>query len=244
MTDRATQVAQALAGVRARIEAACRAAGRANDVGLVVVTKFHPASDVAILAGLGVTDVGENRDQEARRKREELEQLPGIDAAAVSGLRWHMLGQVQRNKAASVVRWADLVESVDRPELAAALGRAAQAAGRTLDVLVQVSLDPLDRPERGGVPVPGVQELADTVAGTAGLRLAGVMAVAPHPDEGVPAGAAFARLDRVHADVIARHPQARILSAGMSDDLQEAIAHGATQVRIGAAVLGPRPLVQ
>ncbi len=120
--------------MRARIESARLAAGRSDRVDLVVVTKTFPATDVEILATLGVTDVGENRDQEAAAKKASC-------ASAASGLRWHMIGRLQRNKAASVARWADVVESVDRPEVAVALARSAQAAGRTLEVLVQVALD-------------------------------------------------------------------------------------------------------
>ena len=235
MDDRRRELAQRLEQVRGRIAAACAAAGRADDVTLVVVTKTHPAGDIALLAALGVTDIGENRDQEARAKHAELAELP---------LRWHMLGQLQRNKAASVARWADVVESVDREPVAIALGRAAQERGEPLPVLLQVSLDPRDRPDRGGVPVPDAPALADAVAATPGLVLAGVMAVAPHPDEGMPPDAAFARLARVHEEIQRRHPGAAIRSAGMSQDLEAAIAHGATQVRLGDAVLGRRAAVQ
>ena len=235
MSDRVTQVAASLEFVRTRIGDACRAAGRPNDVSLLVVTKTFPASDVEILAGLGVTDVGENRDQEARPKRAELPDVP---------LRWHMIGQVQRNKAGSIARWADVVESVDRLGAVESLSRGAVLAERILEVLVQVNLDPEQRPERGGVAPADAQALAEAVAGASGLRLGGVMGVAPGPTDNGDADAAFDVLEQVHALIRADHPGARAMSAGMSGDLELAISHGATQVRIGGAILGSRPLVQ
>jgi pyridoxal phosphate enzyme (YggS family) len=238
--ERLAQVRAGLADVTARIERARIAAGRTDDVSLVVVTKTFPASDVDLLAALGVTDVAENRDQEARAKR-----LATGEAGA--GLRWHMIGQLQRNKAASVARWADVVESVDRPELVAALGRAAAAENRTLEILLQVSLDRIVVPGRGGADPADVPALAAAVAAEPALALRGVMGVAPYPGaDGSPEGpgAAFARLQRVAAALRERWPQADRISAGMSGDLEEAVAHGATQVRIGGAVLGQRPRVQ
>lgn len=233
MTDedvRAREIAAGLAAVRARIDDARRAAGRTDPVRLVVVTKTFPASDVAVLAGLGVTDVGENRDQEARAKRD-----PGVP------VRWHMIGQLQRNKAASVARWADVVESVDRLDVVGPLGRGAVASGRVLDVLVQVCLDPVPSPGRGGAVPADVPAIARAIGNEAGLRLAGVMGVAPHPGD---PDAAFARLADVAEAVREVDPGARVVSAGMSGDLESAIAHGATQVRIGGAVLGTRIPVQ
>lgn len=231
---RREEIAAGLRQVHERIDAARAAAGRSDEVRLVVVTKTFPASDVALLAELGVRDVAENRDQEAKAKREEL----GSDAAH---LMWHMIGQVQRNKANSIARWADVVESVDRAELVGALARGARAAGRQLAVLIQVGLDPVHRPERGGADPAEVPSLAAAVAAEEGLRISGVMGVAPHP--GDPAEA-FARLHNVAQAVRTTFPHATVLSAGMSDDLEQAIAHGATQVRIGGAVLGHRPRVQ
>jgi len=235
MSDRVTQVADALRHVRARIEDACHAAGRPNDVSLLVVTKTFPSSDVKILAGLGVTEVGENRDQEAKAKRADMPDIP---------VRWHMIGQVQRNKAASIARWADVVESVDRLGAVESLSRGAVLADRILDVLIQVNLDPEQRPERGGAAPGEARALAEAVAASSGLRLGGVMGVAPAPTDGGDTGAAFALLEQVHGLIRADHPGARSMSAGMSGDLEMAISHGATQVRIGGAILGSRPLVQ
>ena len=227
---RQDEIAAGLERVRRRIDSACAASGRTDSVELVVVTKTFPASDVAILADLGVRHVAENRDQEARAKQEEL----GED-----GLVWHMIGQLQRNKAASVARWADVVESVDRPELVAALSKA--AAGRDLQVLIQVDLDPDPRPDRGGAAPDGVLDLAELIDADPSLELAGLMAVAPHPGD---PDEAFARLAVISSRLRERFPRATVLSAGMSDDLEQAIAHGATQVRVGGAVLGHRAYVQ
>ncbi|MCZ7436357.1 YggS family pyridoxal phosphate-dependent enzyme [Micromonospora sp. WMMC241] len=235
--ERRAELAAGLARVRARVADACAAAGRdPGGVTLVAVTKTYPAVDVVALAGLGVTDVGENRDQEAAPKAAEV-------AGAGVAPRWHFIGQLQRNKARSVVRYADVVQSVDSVRLAAALDAAASdVRDRPLDVLVQVSID--GDPARGGA-LPGVADaqrglapVAEAVAGAAGLRLAGLMAVAPlgwEPDR------AFARLAEVAARLRADHPGATALSAGMSGDLESAIAHGATHVRVGSALLGMRP---
>ena len=226
--DRRAELATNLEAVRARIAGACEAAGRAPDqVTLIAVTKFFPASDVDLLAGLGITAIGENRDQEVSAKLE--------DVAARADLEVHFIGQVQSKKAGSVVGYADVVQSVDRPKLVAALDRAAGTAGKVLDVLVQVNLD--DAVGRGGVRPDGARELADLVAGSSHLRLRGVMAVAPL---GVDPEPAFARLEEVARGIREDHPGADVVSAGMSGDLEAAIAHGATHLRVGSAILGTR----
>ena len=227
--DRLAELEANLGEVHARIAAAETAAGReAGSVQLVVVTKTWPASDVRLLAGLGITDVAENRDQEARPKAAECAEL---------GLRWHFVGQLQRNKARHVVSYADVVESVDRAELALALDRAAGEAGRTLDVLLQVDLTDPPEPHRGGVAPADLPALADLVAGCTAIRLHGLMDVAPLGED---PRAAFARLVAVAADLRRDHPGAVALSAGMSQDLEEAVEAGATHVRVGTAVLGGR----
>ena len=232
---RGAEIAASLAAVRARIAAACRAAGRPADaVTLIAITKTFPATDIRILSRLGVRDVGENRDQEAAPKASEVADLR-------DQLTWHFVGQLQSNKAASVARYANVIHSVDRPRLVTALGAAARKTGRPLRCLVQVSLD--DEPGRGGAPADQVLALADAVASQAGLDLGGVMAVAPLAAESVPGGplAAFGRLAEMAALVRAQHPEAVMISAGMSGDLEEAIAAGATHVRVGTALLGGRP---
>jgi len=226
---RRAEIAAGLAGVRARIDAACRAAGRRSaEVTLIAVTKTHPVSDIALLAGLGVTDIGENRDQEAAPKAAEC-------AALGLPITWHFVGQLQTNKAASVVSYASVVHSVDRLHLVRVLGSRARAAGRTVTCLVQVSLD--GDPDRGGAPVPQVASVADAVAGEDGLLLGGLMAVAPL---GMDAAIAFGELKKVSDAVRSSHPGAVMISAGMSDDLEQAIEAGATHVRVGTALLGGR----
>ena len=226
--ERRGELAANLAAVRARIAAACAEAGRSPDqVRLVVVTKFFPASDVRLLADLGVTDVGENRHQEATAKAADCADL---------GLRWHFIGGLQSNKAAAVAGYADVVESVDRTKL---IGPLARGAGvRAVDVLLQVSLDPPDRPGRAGADPAELPALADAVVAAGSLRLRGLMAVAPLGED--PA-AAFDRLAVIRRGLVARHPEATWLSAGMSGDLEHAVRRGATHVRVGSAVLGSRP---
>ncbi|MFE1247859.1 YggS family pyridoxal phosphate-dependent enzyme [Streptomyces sp. NPDC058735] len=236
MTDRRDEIAVNLAKVERRIADACAAAGRArDDVTLIVVTKTYPASDVRILAGLGVRHVAENRDQDAAPKAEACSDLP---------LTWHFVGQLQTNKVRSVVGYADFVQSVDRAKLVTALSKEAGRAGREPGCLIQVALDAGEsaRGERGGVAPGGVAELADLVAGAPGLRLAGLMTVAPLTGEY--AGreqAAFERLMDLSTDLRRSHPAATMVSAGMSADLEQAVAAGATHVRVGSAVLGVRP---
>jgi pyridoxal phosphate enzyme (YggS family) len=234
--DRGAQLAASLAEVRERIARACAAAGRPSDaVTLVAVTKTYPASDVQLLAGLGVADIGENKDQEARTKARSVRE------AGVT-VRWHFVGRLQRNKAASVVTYAEVVESVDSQRLVRALDEAVRRhRDRRLDVLVQVSID--GDPARGGAvadaadPDRNLWRVADAVAATEGLRLAGVMAVAPVNWD---ADAAFERLAALADRVVAGHPAATAVSAGMSGDLEQAVAHGATHVRIGTSLLGMR----
>jgi pyridoxal phosphate enzyme (YggS family) len=225
--SRRDDLAANLAAVRERIAKACAAAGRsADEVTLVAVTKTFPAGDVRLLAELGVTDVAENRDQEAAPKAAECHDLP---------LTWHFVGQLQTNKARSVASYADMIHSVDRQRLVAALSRAVTGAGRTLRCLVQVALD--DAEGRGGVRPDGVLPLADAITGAEGLTFDGVMAVAPLGADPAPA---FARLAEISLSLRDRYPSAKTVSAGMSGDLEQAIASGATHVRVGTAVLGGR----
>lgn len=234
--DRTSQLADSLAAVEERIARACAAAGRARDeVSLIVVTKTYPASDVRILHGLGVRHVAENRDQEAG---------PKAAACADLALNWHFVGQLQTNKAKSVVGYAAEVHSVDRLRLVPALSAAAERAGREVGCLVQVALDAEagTRGARGGVAPDGIDELAAAVAAAPGLRLDGLMTVAPLA--GPYAGrqrTAFDRLMEISSRLRAEHPAATMVSAGMSGDLEEAVQAGATHVRVGTAVLGVRP---
>jgi pyridoxal phosphate enzyme (YggS family) len=213
--DRRDEISANLAAVRSRIAAACASAGRdPGEVTLIAVTKTYPVSDARHLFELGVTDLGENRDQEGAPK-----------AAELSEATWHFIGQLQRNKARSVVTYASMVHSVDSVELAQTLGE--QAAKRR------------ERPTagRGGVAPHELSKVAEAVVAAESLRLKGLMAVAPLNEA---PGAAFDRLERYSTMFRLDHPDATVLSAGMSEDLVEAIARGATHVRVGSALLGKR----
>lgn len=220
-------LAARLSAIDDEIAAAAHAVGRNHDeITRIVVTKFHPASLVRDLHELGVRDVGENRQQELSAKESELTELD---------LRWHFIGQGQTNKASAIRRSAAIVHSVDRDRFADALHRAADDDDR-LDVLVQINLT--DDPGRGGVAPAQAVALAEHVLSLPSLRLRGVMAVAPLDEEPAPA---FARLHGIAESVRAIDPSASWISAGMTGDFVEAIAAGATHLRIGSAITGPRP---
>lgn len=222
---RRQELADNLAALEGRLQAACTSSSRDRaEVTLVAITKTWPTTDAELLRELGVRDLGENRDAEARDK-----------AASVRGVRWHFVGSVQTNKARSVASYADVVHSLDRPSLCAALDRGAGEAGRALTVLLQVSLDGDVR--RGGAPPAAIPPLADQVAASGHLILGGLMAVAPR---GADPGPAFDQLSVLSAALVEAHPGARIVSAGMSGDLEQAIAAGSTHVRVGTAILGHR----
>ena len=224
--NRRDEIEAGLVETEQRIVAACDAAGRErSEITLIVVTKTYPASDVEILAELGVVDVGENRHPEA-----------GDKAAAVeAGLRWHFLGGLQTNKAGAVASYADMVHSVDRIKLANSLARGAEAAGRTLPCLVQVDFGDADG--RSGIAPSGIPELAAVIAASPHLALRGLMTVAPLGEDPAPH---FEHLVRLSRDLRRDHPGALIISAGMSGDLEAAIAAGATHLRVGRSVLGER----
>lgn len=225
-TGRLAQLEENLAAVRGAIAAACAEADRdPAEVTLVAITKTFGEDDVRALAGLGVTALGENRESELKVK---------APATADLDIQWHFVGQLQSNKATSVARYADVIHSVDRESLVAALAR----TERPLRCLVQVALsdDGVIAP-RGGVVPDGVLPLADLIAETPGLQLGGVMAVAPlgaDPDR------AFEQLAGIAERLRAGHPDATWVSAGMSEDMAAAIRHGATHVRVGRALLGER----
>lgn len=233
MATREDELRDNLRKVRERIQTACVAAGRPEDaVTLVAITKTFPISDIRALAALGVRDVGENREQEL-----------GAKAPDCPEVTWHFVGQLQSNKARSVVRHAEIVHSVDRASLVKALSRAAVEEGRVVRCLLQVSLasygpaDAATGVSRGGVAPADVPALAAVVAAADGLELGGVMAVAPlgsDPDE------AFGGLAGVASRLRSEHVGADWISAGMTGDLEAAIRQGATHVRLGRALLGTR----
>ncbi|UPL12942.1 YggS family pyridoxal phosphate-dependent enzyme [Microbacterium sufflavum] len=222
-----SELAARLSAIDERIADAARAAGRApEEITRIVVTKFHPAALVRELHALGVSAVGENRQQELTAKATELADLD---------LQWHFIGQGQTNKAGAIRRSAEVVHSVDRDRFADALHRAADGDD-VLDVLVQINLT--DDPGRGGVAPDAATALAEHVLSLPSLRLRGVMAVAPLDEE--PASA-FARLRGIADGIRTIEPTATWISAGMTGDFVEAIAAGATHLRIGSAITGPRP---
>jgi pyridoxal phosphate enzyme (YggS family) len=224
--SRRSEVAASLRALLARIDSACDRFGRdPGEVTLVAVTKTWPASDVGVLAGLGVTDVGENRVAELQDKR----------LSVTDPLTWHFLGRIQSRQAGAVARSADVVHSVDRLSVARRLAAAAAEAHRRLQVFVQLSFD--GDPGRGGAAAADLPGLADAVHDLEGLDLVGVMAV---PLLGSDPWASYAELARTSASLRDSHPQAGLISAGMSEDLEAAVAHGATHLRVGSALLGRR----
>jgi pyridoxal phosphate enzyme (YggS family) len=227
--DRRAALAAGLERVHTRIAEAARSVGRdPADVTLVVVTKTFPASDVALLADIGVRDVGESRHPEARTKRQ----------SAPAGLVWHFVGAVQRNKARAIARYADVVHSVDRDQLVEPLSRGAADEQRVVRCLVQVNLDPEPSAGRAGCAPDEVAEIAGRIGAADRLELGGAMAIAP---QGVDPAPVFERLAGIATDLRRDHPAASMLSAGMSGDLEAAVRAGATHVRVGRAVLGERP---
>jgi pyridoxal phosphate enzyme (YggS family) len=228
---RRDELAANLAAVEERIEAACRSAGRSRDeITLVVVTKTYPASDVDLLAERGITDVGENRHPEAQDKWAEV----------TAAVRRHFVGGLQTNKAGAVASYADVVQSVDRAKLVRSLSRGAEAAGRELGCLVQVDFGP-ETSQRSGADPTDAAELADLIAGDAHLRLDGLMTVAPLGEDPRPV---FDQLVALSAQLVSDHPGAGIVSAGMSDDFEDAVKAGATHLRVGRSILGERPVLR
>lgn len=219
-------LAERLADVQSNIASACvKNSRQPEDVTLIVVTKFHPASLVSALASLGVHDVGENRHQEAQEKATELSSL---------ALNWHFIGQLQTKKARQAARYASAIHSIDRERLVDALADPERAT--PIDAFLQINMT--DDPGRGGVAPEDIETLAERVLSESSLRLRGVMAVAPLEE---PAEQAFARLAGYAKRVQTIAPDATAISAGMTHDYTEAIAAGATHLRIGSAITGNRP---
>lgn len=232
MSNRLSEIQSNLETIQTRIKNACSAAGRdSSEITLIAVTKTYPASDVDLLKQLGIENVGENRDQEASSKKAEVN----------NEFKWHFIGQLQSNKAKSVVNYVDLIHSVDRWSLAKEIQKSAQGINKVQPVLIQVDLDQSGPdPTRGGIWPAELSELAAAISQASHLELKGLMSVAPLGEK---PELAFARLKDIRASFLKDHPQAQILSAGMSDDLEAAILHGATHLRIGSALLGERPKI-
>ena len=219
--DRRSEIAGNLQAVREQISKAAQSAGRSVDeITLIAVTKTFPASDVEILKDLGVSNFGENRDSDAAPK-----------AAAISGT-WHFQGQIQSNKLKSITSWANVIHSLDEIRHFEVIEK---SAAHPLDIFCQVSLDGSEG--RGGVSEKKLYELAKEIEKSPTHSLQGLMAVAPL---GVDPATAFSKLSAIHKAFMADFPKANKLSAGMSGDFKEAIAHGATHIRIGSQILGSR----
>jgi len=211
--------------VQHQVASACDDAGRSPDeVTTIVVTKFHPASVVRELHSVGARHVGENRHQDAFPKHQELTDLD---------LTWHFVGQLQSNKARAVAAYCDVIHSVDRPSLVEALGK----YEGSVEVFLEVNLTLV--PGRGGVEPGDLKALAERTLEAGNLRLRGLMAVAPQDED---PGHAFDRVLTYQEDLLRVAPEATDLSLGMSGDFREAIARGATHLRIGTAITGKRPL--
>jgi len=232
MSNRLSEIQGNLEVIQSRIKNACSAAGRdVSEITLIAVTKTYPASDVDLLNQLGIENVGENRDQEASSKKSEVK----------SEFIWHFIGQLQSNKAKSVVNYADLIHSVDRWSLAKEIQKSARGINKVQPVLIQVDLDQSGPdPTRGGIWPAELNELVAAINQASHLELKGLMSVAPLGEK---AELAFARLKDIRVGFLKENPGAQILSAGMSDDLKAAILYGATHLRIGSALLGERPKI-
>ena len=232
MSNRLSDIQGNLEVIQSRIKNACSAAGRdVSEITLIAVTKTYPASDVDLLKQLGIENVGENRDQEGSSKKSEVK----------NQFKWHFIGQLQSNKAKSVVNYADLIHSVDRWSLAKEIQKSAQGINKVQPVLIQVDLDQSGPdPTRGGIWPAELNELVASINQASHLELKGLMSVAPLGEK---PELAFARLAQIRVGFLKENPEAQILSAGMSDDLEAAILHGATHLRIGSALLGERPKI-
>jgi PLP dependent protein len=232
LPDHGSPLAARVAAVQERIARAASAAGR--DVGtvrLIAVTKTHPVEVARDAVAAGLDDLGENRVDELVAKSSEVV------------ARWHLIGRLQRNKVRDVVGRAVLIHSVDRRELMDAIGRQAVAAGAVQEVLVQVNVG--EDPAKGGCRLADVGELVTYASAVRGVEVVGLMTVPPLPGAGVAASEAAAPLFRslraARDELRERFPRVQELSMGMSDDLEAAVQEGATMVRIGAALFGPRP---
>lgn len=227
---------ESLPRVRDRIAAAARAAGRdPAGVRLVAVTKGHPVEAVRAALDLGLTDLGENRVEELALKRSALD--PSVAAAA--GSRWHLIGHVQSRKSGIAAELADLVHSVDSLKLAGKLGEAAAAGDRTLAVLMQVNTS--GEAAKTGFGPAEAEEAVLAAAELPGLRVEGLMTMAPFTEDARVLGRTFARLRELRDRLVAR--SARVggeLSMGMTNDFDVAIREGSTMVRVGTALFGER----
>ena len=225
------QLTERYRSVNERIAASCIAAGRTvTDVELVVVTKNHSAELVAELYDLGHRQFGENRDQEAGPKAEALAAGGRLDA------NWHFVGQLQSNKVRTVLNYATCIHSIDRSSLVKELSK--QLGNRELEIEGFIELNLTEDPARGGVEPGNLGQLAESVMQIGRIKLLGVMAVA---GLGVDPRIDFEKTLQASQELQKIAPEANQLSMGMSEDFELAIEMGATHIRVGSAITGPRP---
>ena len=228
-----SSLGQRLAAIESRINVAASQAGRQRqEIELIVVSKNHPAQLVVDLLDLGIRAFGENRDQEAKPKSEEVAAL--VDGKGFD-YTWHFIGQLQSNKVRSALSYANVVHSVDRQSLLDAIIKATQERETQLGVFVQLNLT--DDPGRGGIEPKNLLAFAEQVMAAPKLNLLGVMGVASldrAPEED------FETIQQASQALIGVAPQAKFISAGMSEDFESAISFGATHLRIGSAITGKR----
>ena len=222
MSNRRLELEQNLELIKNRISVAAKAVNRdPNSITLIAVTKTFPVSDIELLYEIGVRDFGENRDQEGAVKAPELP----------ADSRWHFQGQIQSNKLKSIAIWADTIHSIDEISHARKLSSLVEQK----DVFIQVSLS--EEVNRGGVEPADLEKFMEAVSELDNLVICGLMAVAPL---GEAPASAFERLKEISEKVLNSFPRATSISAGMSNDFESAIAHGATHIRIGSPILGVR----
>ena len=238
---RRIEISQNLAAVEREINLAVEKSNRdRSEITLIAVTKNFPVSDVVHLYDLGLRNFGENRDQEARAKVEEFKKYVADSESSddqASQVKWHFQGQLQRNKLRSIATWADFIHSLDQEKYLLPLQQLSIELKKPISLLLQLSLDLPIRPDRGGVPPEELIELGTKVKEHSGLILHGLMAVAPLD---VAPDLAFGALQTISGTFLKAFPNATWVSAGMSGDFADAIAAGATHIRIGSSILGSR----
>ncbi|CAB4877864.1 unannotated protein [freshwater metagenome] len=228
MNERLELLSSSLASVQKRVEEAATSVGRSTgEITLIAVTKTYPVSDVQILASLGLTHFGENRDSEGAEK-----------ASIVSGT-WHFQGQIQSKKLKSIASWASVIHSIDNLEHLAKLSKVLESSEKVMNVFIQLSLD--GDPSRGGVVASSLAPLAEFVLHSSNLNLMGLMCVPPVEED---IESAFETIGLVHQGFIRDFPEAIFISAGMSSDFETAITYGATHIRVGSQILGQRAYPQ
>jgi pyridoxal phosphate enzyme (YggS family) len=241
---RRIEISQNLATVEREITLAVEKNNRErSEITLIAVTKNFPVSDVVHLYDLGLRNFGENRDQEARAKVEEFKKYVADSESSedqtnqANQVKWHFQGQLQRNKLRSIATWADFIHSLDQERYLLPLQQLSIELKKSISLLLQLSLDLPIRPDRGGVPPEELIELGTKVKEHSGLILQGLMAVAPLD---VAPELAFGALQAISGTFLKAFPDATWVSAGMSGDFADAIAAGATHIRIGSSILGSR----